>query len=232
MVRLTKDQKNRIITMALNNSKPVKEFAKLIQETSPKIAAIVESYFPTQTCKLENKRIKDKFESLNKDLNIYNTKSYLPYETTNHVQLRLPQDSVFFTVNAYYLNSVNPSSFPFNERSLSNHCSNGYFNSLLDLNIIVYSPSRALRFSGTSEVSKIFLVFANKYLDLNKEFEEVKALVTSTINSVTTINKLLEVWPESKDIIPQSVLDEHSSTTKTLVVPTFKLNKALGLPKT
>lgn len=232
MARLTKDQKQQIIQMALNNSKPVQEFAKLIQETSPKIAAIVESFFPAATCKLENKRIKAKEELLNNNENFYHVKTYLPYTLEKNIQVQLPADCVLPSYSSYYFNASNRYSFHYNERALATYCSNDYFKNLLNLDITVYTPSRNLTFSDKSEVSKIILEFGNKYLELNKEFEEINSLVTSAINSVSTINKLLEAWPEAKDIIPQSVLDEQGTSGKSLVVPTFKLNKALGLPKT
>lgn len=55
----------------------------------------------------------------------------------------------------------------------------------------------------------------------------ITAEVTAMVNSVTTIKKLLSVWPESKDLLPP---DEQVQSTA-LVADVNKLNTMIGLPK-
>ncbi len=58
------------------------------------------------------------------------------------------------------------------------------------------------------------------------EINDLKVAVRQTLNSVTTVNKLIKVWPESKELIPDS-LDSPSTQ---LTVPVANLNKLIGLP--
>lgn len=55
----------------------------------------------------------------------------------------------------------------------------------------------------------------------------ITAEVTAMVNSVTTIKKLLSVWPESKDLLPP---DEQVQSTA-LVADVNKLNTMIGLPR-
>lgn len=56
---------------------------------------------------------------------------------------------------------------------------------------------------------------------------QVKSEVTAMVNSVTTIKKLLELWPEAKDLLPA----EEKAQSTALVADVNKLNTMLGLPK-
>lgn len=56
---------------------------------------------------------------------------------------------------------------------------------------------------------------------------QVKSEVTAMINSVATVKKLLEIWPEAKDLLPE---DEKVQSTA-LVADVQKLNTMIGLPK-
>jgi hypothetical protein len=55
----------------------------------------------------------------------------------------------------------------------------------------------------------------------------VASEVRAMVNSVTTIKKLLEIWPESKDLLPKN--EQVQSTA--LVADVAKLNTMIGLPK-
>jgi hypothetical protein len=55
----------------------------------------------------------------------------------------------------------------------------------------------------------------------------VASEVRAMVNSVTTIKKLLEIWPESKDLLPKN--EQVQSTA--LVADVAKLNAMIGLPK-
>ena len=56
---------------------------------------------------------------------------------------------------------------------------------------------------------------------------QVVAEVTAMVNSVTTIKKLIEVWPESKELLPE----EQSCQSTALVADVNRLNAVIGLPK-
>lgn len=55
---------------------------------------------------------------------------------------------------------------------------------------------------------------------------QIKLEANAILNSVTTIKKLIEVWPECKELIPE---DEQSQSTA-LVANVSKLNTMIGLP--
>lgn len=56
---------------------------------------------------------------------------------------------------------------------------------------------------------------------------QLSAEVQAMVDSVTTIKKLLELWPESKSLLPEN--EKPSSTA--LVADVSKLNTMIGLPK-
>lgn len=56
---------------------------------------------------------------------------------------------------------------------------------------------------------------------------QVIAEVTAMVNSVTTIKKLIEIWPESKELLPE----EQASQSTALVADVNRLNAVIGLPK-
>ena len=58
--------------------------------------------------------------------------------------------------------------------------------------------------------------------------EGIAAQVMATLNQFTTVKKLLEAWPESKDLIPDNV-DEVKSLLP--VVQVQDLNCLIGLPE-
>ena len=55
----------------------------------------------------------------------------------------------------------------------------------------------------------------------------VKAEVSAMVNSVTTVKKLIEVWPESKELIPEFEREQSAS----LVVSVDNLNAMIGLSR-
>lgn len=56
---------------------------------------------------------------------------------------------------------------------------------------------------------------------------QVSAEVRAMVDSVTTVEKLLKLWPESKTLLPES---EKTRSTQ-LVADVGKLNTMIGLPK-
>lgn len=62
---------------------------------------------------------------------------------------------------------------------------------------------------------------------LSKQREEVKVNVYAALNSVSTVKRLLEVWPESKELLPDDI-DAARAALPALKVG--DLNKLIGLP--
>lgn len=62
----------------------------------------------------------------------------------------------------------------------------------------------------------------------NAKREELKAAVTAALKKYTTVGRLLEAWPEVKDLMPK----EYTVSTGTgLALSTETLNAICGLPK-
>lgn len=62
---------------------------------------------------------------------------------------------------------------------------------------------------------------------INDLYVQVKSEVTAMVNSVTTVKKLLEIWPEAKDLLPK----EERVASTAVVADVGKLNVMLNLPK-
>lgn len=62
---------------------------------------------------------------------------------------------------------------------------------------------------------------------IDQRNEEVKVNVRAALNSVSTVKRLLEVWPESKELLPDD-LDTAKAALPALKV--CDLNKMIGLP--
>ena len=129
-----------------------------------------------------------------------------------------------------------------------------YVSPRCDYDIDVNFSGRAIRlfFNGQETASIDFKFVRKNYVGhqiititsdnpLNDEFDavnkeqriiddlrvQVKSEVTAMVNSVTTVKKLLELWPESKDLLPK---DEKVQSTA-IVADVQKLNTMIGLPK-
>jgi len=101
-----------------------------------------------------------------------------------------------------------------------------------------YSDAVSKPYVNTSYSKRIAITADNPLNDefdaINKEQRiiddlrtQVKSEVTAMVNSVTTIKKLLELWPESEGLLPAG---EKSQSTA-LVADVNKLNTMIGLPK-
>ncbi|MBZ7312623.1 hypothetical protein FMK79_17585 [Klebsiella oxytoca] len=67
----------------------------------------------------------------------------------------------------------------------------------------------------------------NEEQKLNARAKEIESTVWAALNSVTTLKRLVEVWPESKELIPESS-DDARTTLPALKVE--DLNRMIGLP--
>ncbi|MBE0015272.1 hypothetical protein FOT82_18030 [Raoultella planticola] len=94
--------------------------------------------------------------------------------------------------------------------------------------MLLVTPNRDLcRFGAEHEITKRFDEIINEEQKLNARAKEIEATVWAALNSVTTLKRLVEVWPESKELIP-----ENSDSVKSSL-PALKvedLNRMIGLP--
>lgn len=83
-------------------------------------------------------------------------------------------------------------------------------------------------YTADHDFTKEFLLIEGDYKDVCGKKEGIAAQVRATLNQFTTIKKLLESWPESKELIPDDV-DEVKP--KLPVVQVQDLNCLIGLPE-
>ncbi|WP_157975264.1 Nmad5 family putative nucleotide modification protein [Photorhabdus sp. CRCIA-P01] len=84
------------------------------------------------------------------------------------------------------------------------------------------------RFPADHELSIRFTEIEKKSNELNNKKDEIKNNVYAILNSVTTTKRLIEVWPEAKDLIPS---EDIRSINTSLSVKVEDLNKMIGIPK-
>ncbi|MBS0930619.1 Nmad5 family putative nucleotide modification protein [Klebsiella michiganensis] len=94
--------------------------------------------------------------------------------------------------------------------------------------ILLVTPNRDLcLFGAEHEITKRFDEIMNEEQRLNARAKEIEATVWAALNSVTTLKRLIEVWPESKVLIPENSDNARAS------LPALKvedLNRMIGLP--
>ncbi|MDH0967700.1 Nmad5 family putative nucleotide modification protein [Klebsiella michiganensis] len=94
--------------------------------------------------------------------------------------------------------------------------------------ILLATPNRDLcLFGAEHEITKRFDDIMNEEQKLNARAKEIESTVWAVLNSVTTLKRLIEVWPESKDLIPGNSDNARAS------LPALKvedLNRMIGLP--
>ena len=83
-------------------------------------------------------------------------------------------------------------------------------------------------YTADSEFTKEFIEIEGDYKTVCGKKEGMAAQVKATLNQFTTVKKLLEAWPEAKDLIPDDV-DEVKP--KLPVVQVQDLNCLIGLPE-
>ncbi|OBU06974.1 Nmad5 family putative nucleotide modification protein [Morganella psychrotolerans] len=82
-------------------------------------------------------------------------------------------------------------------------------------------------FPADHELSKRFTQLIDKEAGIEKREVEIRANVKAALDSVTTIKKLISVWPEAKEILPENEQPER------MMLPAIKvenLNNLIGLP--
>lgn len=87
-------------------------------------------------------------------------------------------------------------------------------------------PSGAV-FAGDHPLVCRFHELLNRETELGKRRSDLKTQVRAVLNSCTTVKKLLDVWPEVKELLPQQLEEARAQLP---AVQTADLNAALGLP--
>lgn len=97
----------------------------------------------------------------------------------------------------------------------------------------------AKKHEGTAIIYDDDHALSLRFNELERKDEELCAEKTAAernakavLNSVTTYNKLIEVWPEIEPLAAPFKQNEARATTFALSLPITQLNKALGLPPT
>lgn len=87
-------------------------------------------------------------------------------------------------------------------------------------------PHDLLTFNSDHEFSKRFFNLERQLREAMDKRDEIETTVKGSISKFTTVEKLLKVWPEAKELIPETV----KLQTTEIVLVTDDLNKMLGLP--
>ncbi|MBS0859610.1 Nmad5 family putative nucleotide modification protein [Providencia rettgeri] len=95
-----------------------------------------------------------------------------------------------------------------------------------DIRLLTPSKNKCL-FPSDHELSKRFEKLKQKENKLAEKETEIETTTRAILSSVTTIKRLIEIWPESKELIPADI-SKSSATLPALQVE--DLNKLIGLP--
>ncbi|MGE1562171.1 Nmad5 family putative nucleotide modification protein [Pantoea septica] len=94
--------------------------------------------------------------------------------------------------------------------------------------ILLVTPKRDwCLFAADHEITKGFDAVFDEESKVEKRKDEIEKTVWAALNSVQTIKRLIEVWPESQELIPENV-DSVKASLPALKVE--DLNKMIGLP--
>ncbi|MFH0362018.1 Nmad5 family putative nucleotide modification protein, partial [Escherichia coli] len=94
--------------------------------------------------------------------------------------------------------------------------------------ILLPTPTKdKCMFSAEHEITKRFDEICALQQKLEAKKKDIESNVWAALNSVTTVKRLIEVWPESKELLPKEA-DKASTALPALRVE--DLNKMIGLP--
>ncbi|MDF7217664.1 Nmad5 family putative nucleotide modification protein [Proteus mirabilis] len=82
-------------------------------------------------------------------------------------------------------------------------------------------------FAADHPLSIKFSELEDKKRNITNKVKDVKANVTATLNSVTTVKRLLTIWPEAKELLPKDV---EKASIQLPALKVEKLNEIIGLP--
>lgn len=90
-----------------------------------------------------------------------------------------------------------------------------------------YRPAKAgLMLAADHPLTIHFEQLETRQTELEQRRNSLRQEVRAVVNSCSTINKLLTVWPEAKELLPQ----QSKPVTSLPAVQVDKLNAAIGLP--
>lgn len=87
-------------------------------------------------------------------------------------------------------------------------------------------PAKNVRLDAEHPLSVHFFVLEDRRKALDKKRSDLRTDVRAALNAVTTVARLLKVWPEAKELLPISA----APTTNLPAVKVEHLNAAIGLP--
>lgn len=90
-----------------------------------------------------------------------------------------------------------------------------------------YSYRAAIAFDAEHELTREWEALAAEEKALRAAENSLESQVTGVVESVTTVKRLLEVWPEAKDLLPE----QTAKATTAVALPIGTLNHLIGLPK-
>ncbi|EEW1948380.1 Nmad5 family putative nucleotide modification protein [Escherichia coli] len=82
-------------------------------------------------------------------------------------------------------------------------------------------------FDAEHEITKRFDEICSLQQKLEAKKKDIESNVWAALNSVTTVKRLIEVWPESKELLPK---EAGKASTALPALRVEDLNKMIGLP--
>lgn len=93
-------------------------------------------------------------------------------------------------------------------------------------NFVTSSPCKRVVITANNHLNAEFDYIEQEQKTIDDLRNHVTAEVSAMVNSVTTIKKLIDIWPECKELLPP---DEQVQSTA-LVANVDNLNTMIGLP--
>ena len=87
-------------------------------------------------------------------------------------------------------------------------------------------PAKNVSLAAEHPLSVAFFALENRKKDLDKKRGDLLSEVRAALNSVTTVARLLKVWPEAKELLPTSA----APAPQLPAIRVEHLNAAIGLP--
>ncbi|WNO24197.1 hypothetical protein Scuro_36 [Acinetobacter phage Scuro] len=92
-----------------------------------------------------------------------------------------------------------------------------------------FKSTQFMQYDADHEFTQEYRSICNDAKDLETKEKVLRETVKATLDSFYTTERLLEEWPEAKDLIPKEV--EAAAKPMPLALQTEELNKLIGLPK-
>ncbi|AHG23448.1 hypothetical protein O197_32 [Edwardsiella phage eiAU-183] len=103
-----------------------------------------------------------------------------------------------------------------------------YEGSMVDFDEEAFCPNSGWYPIADTTALDEFSVFQAEDKALRNRYTEIKASVKATISKFRTVEKLLEAWPEAKDLLPEK---QAAATGTRLALSREDLNAMIRLPK-